>query len=562
MLGPSGRGSALADRVTPALALLTVIAALQATLIPAWRYGRSPGVLDAATGLMLAACALVVRGRARGATAALLAGAGLAWYLPAWVPTGSVAIDRVLVSLSLVHIGLLALAVLVATGWSALPLTVSLQSGAAVAAVLVAGSGALGGYQILLPLAGAMVIAATLSVAPLIRVSAVLLGGELLLGALLRLVASSAIEATVFRLHALAVMTVAVLLAMDSAQSPLRRTTLVGDPSVRLREELVRAAGVEAFDVLVRDDDGWVDLDGQPVDRSAGDTEVAAGWRILDSPAGIAVHPEDVSINAGSELAAVVDLVASQARLRAAVRRSVAELAQMQGRLVAAGDDERTALGERLRRGPLTRVARIGAELAGRAEDRELAAVARRTAAELGAIARGLDPLLPGESTAEALTRMASGAPVPVRVVTASSVDPLLGHPHEMALRRTAWFVCSEALSNAVKHAPGATVTITVGCPDPQPTAGERVVVAVTDDGPGGADPGGQGLVGLRDRAEAVSASLRIVSPLGGGTRLELVADGPPAGSSTVDAAPETVGGEQPAQSVTRSWRDEVMADG
>jgi signal transduction histidine kinase len=51
--------------------------------------------------------------------------------------------------------------------------------------------------------------------------------------------------------------------------------------------------------------------------------------------------------------------------------------------------------------------------------------------------------------------------------------------------------------------------------------AGRRVLsVSVRDDGVGGADPGGSGLTGLRDRAEALGGTLQLTSPPGHGTRL------------------------------------------
>jgi signal transduction histidine kinase len=47
--------------------------------------------------------------------------------------------------------------------------------------------------------------------------------------------------------------------------------------------------------------------------------------------------------------------------------------------------------------------------------------------------------------------------------------------------------------------------------------------MAVRDDGAGGADPGrGSGLTGLRDRVEALGGTLRVTSPVGEGTTLEV----------------------------------------
>ena len=48
----------------------------------------------------------------------------------------------------------------------------------------------------------------------------------------------------------------------------------------------------------------------------------------------------------------------------------------------------------------------------------------------------------------------------------------------------------------------------------------DALVVEVADDGSGGADPQGSGLLGLRRRVEALDGTLPVVSPPGGGTTL------------------------------------------
>ena len=82
------------------------------------------------------------------------------------------------------------------------------------------------------------------------------------------------------------------------------------------------------------------------------------------------------------------------------------------------------------------------------------------------------------------------------------------------AVENAAYFVLAEALTNATKHAPAATtrVELTLG-PD-------ALIIDVTDDGPGGADPTGSGLTGLRARIEALDGTLTLTSPDGGPTHL------------------------------------------
>jgi signal transduction histidine kinase len=79
----------------------------------------------------------------------------------------------------------------------------------------------------------------------------------------------------------------------------------------------------------------------------------------------------------------------------------------------------------------------------------------------------------------------------------------------------TAYFVVSEALTNAAKHAHASRVQVAVD------TADGVVRLSISDDGVGGADlTRGSGLVGLKDRVEAIGGSLSVQSRPGQGTCL------------------------------------------
>ena len=111
--------------------------------------------------------------------------------------------------------------------------------------------------------------------------------------------------------------------------------------------------------------------------------------------------------------------------------------------------------------------------------------------------ARGLDRALPSLRTARRERRRPAQRPrVSAEVATA------------------AWFCASEALANALKHAGAVSITLSAR------VAGTMLILAVTDDGPGGADPAGGGLVHLRERAQALGGSLSVESPPRGGTRV------------------------------------------
>jgi signal transduction histidine kinase len=103
-----------------------------------------------------------------------------------------------------------------------------------------------------------------------------------------------------------------------------------------------------------------------------------------------------------------------------------------------------------------------------------------------------------------------------------------------------AYYVVSEGLSNAAKHARASVVHVELTVED------AVVEVSIRDDGVGGAVADrGSGLVGLRDRVEALGGTLETLSPPGQGTRLlariPVDGDAPPPGGITPSSRPATV---------------------
>jgi signal transduction histidine kinase len=83
----------------------------------------------------------------------------------------------------------------------------------------------------------------------------------------------------------------------------------------------------------------------------------------------------------------------------------------------------------------------------------------------------------------------------------------------EDRLETAAYFVASEALTNAAKHADATAVAVTAA------RRNGKLVIAVRDDGVGGAVTSeGSGLAGMADRVAALGGSVTVASPLGGGT--------------------------------------------
>ncbi len=126
-------------------------------------------------------------------------------------------------------------------------------------------------------------------------------------------------------------------------------------------------------------------------------------------------------------------------------------------------------------------------------------------------LSRGIHPaILSRGGLGPALRALARRSVVPVSVHV--DVAGRLAESIEVA----AYYVVAEALTNAAKHsqAAGATIRVTL--------AGDALEIEVADDGVGGAtsDGGGSGLVGLRDRVEAVSGRLAVSTPPGAGTTL------------------------------------------
>ena len=78
-----------------------------------------------------------------------------------------------------------------------------------------------------------------------------------------------------------------------------------------------------------------------------------------------------------------------------------------------------------------------------------------------------------------------------------------------------AYYVVAEALTNVAKHANASEVNVSVDADGPE------LSLAIRDNGVGGANStNGSGLVGLKDRVEALGGQIQVLSPVDGGTSL------------------------------------------
>ena len=133
--------------------------------------------------------------------------------------------------------------------------------------------------------------------------------------------------------------------------------------------------------------------------------------------------------------------------------------------------------------------------------------------AELRDLAHGIHPAtLVQSGLGAALEEVAERLPLAIQL----DVPDFPGGRPPAAAEAAAYFVACEALTNTVKHAQASQAGVTVRI-----SAGE-LVMAVSDDGVGGADLAGRGLANIMDRAGAAGGEAVIDSPPGGGTHLQL----------------------------------------
>jgi PAS domain S-box-containing protein len=196
------------------------------------------------------------------------------------------------------------------------------------------------------------------------------------------------------------------------------------------------------------------------------------------------------------------------------------QLTASRARLVAAGDEARRRVVRDLHDGAqqglvhtivaLKLAKRALRQQDGRAESRLAEALghAERSNEDLRELAHGILPAV--------LTR--GGLPAGVRALTSRLQLPveleLASERVQADVEASAYFMVAEALTNVVKHAHASQASVRTSVAD------GALRVEVTDDGIGGADPTGHGLVGMVDRVTALGGRLEIATPPAGGTRV------------------------------------------
>ncbi|MET0995024.1 MAG: DUF4118 domain-containing protein [Mycobacterium sp.] len=199
-----------------------------------------------------------------------------------------------------------------------------------------------------------------------------------------------------------------------------------------------------------------------------------------------------------------------------------AELTASRARIITAADDARRRIERDLHDGAQQRLVSLGLTIrsveasipsdlvALKKQISDIGGALVAASEELRELSRGIHPaVLSRGGLPPAVRALARRCPVPVKLEV--KVDRRLPESVEVAV----YYVVAEALTNAAKHAGAATLTVAMEAgPD-------RISLSIRDDGIGGADTSkGSGLVGLKDRVEALGGHMVITSRAGGGTTL------------------------------------------
>ncbi len=316
-------------------------------------------------------------------------------------------------------------------------------------------------------------------------------------------------------------------------QAALRRIATVVAHGVPIDEvlsavvaELSRFAGVQSA-VLTQ-----AESDGMPVTVSTGgvgaaddqgsraevEVPIIAEGRPWGAIRVSAVPGEPLPADIDTRVQDFTDLVATA--ITNAVTR--AELTASRARIVAAGDDARRRFERDLHDGAQQRLVSLGLALrtAEATVPPELPELRKQlsdavsglvdVSGELQEISRGIHPAIAAKGgVGPAVRTLARQSAVPVNLDVI--VDRRLADSAEVA----AYYVVAEALTNAAKHSRATEVAVRIRA------GAMNLSLDIRDDGIGGADPArGSGLIGLRDRVEALGGSMECASPAGCGTSL------------------------------------------
>jgi signal transduction histidine kinase len=294
-----------------------------------------------------------------------------------------------------------------------------------------------------------------------------------------------------------------------------------------LRQALARTLGDPSLELAFwfPTERCYVDGDGAPV-RLPDDDSGRRATLVERDGQRIAALLHDPVLDDDAELVRSVCAAASLAleneRLQAELKARLVDLQASRARLVGATDAERRRIERDLHDGTQQRLVSIAMSLGllesklpaqeGEARPllRETRGALTLALAELRELTHGITPpLLVERGLSAALDELCRRAALPTHLRL--ELDRRLPDHVESA----AYFMASEALTNAAKHSHASEVRVAASC------AGGTLTVEVSDDGIGAAGAaGGSGLRGLADRVEAIGGRFTVSSPPGRGTTL------------------------------------------
>jgi signal transduction histidine kinase len=292
-----------------------------------------------------------------------------------------------------------------------------------------------------------------------------------------------------------------------------------------LRDALARALRDPSLELAfwLPGDERFVDAAGRPVELPGpGSGRAVTKVKRDDGYVAALVHDPVLDEQRGhvDAVCSAASLALENERLDAELRAKVEELRASRERMLSVGLEERRRLERDLHDGAQQRLVSTALNLRlarERLRDEPESAEALLSSAgdeldaaleELRELARGIHPaVLSDRGLATALEALAHRAPLPVEL------EALPSERLPEAVELAAYFVVAEALTNVAKYAYASHAKVSIE------QENGRVVVAVEDDGVGGADPArGTGLRGLADRLGILEGRLEVDSELGRGT--------------------------------------------
>jgi signal transduction histidine kinase len=299
-----------------------------------------------------------------------------------------------------------------------------------------------------------------------------------------------------------------------------------GPAPTRLRDALARALRDPTLQLgfWIAERRCYVGSDGLPLQLPDSDGARAVTYMERNgTPLAVMVHDRALihERNLMNGARAVTQLGLENERLQAQVRAQLEDVRASRVRIVVAADAARRRLERDLHDGAQQRLVSVLMHLRavrqadasrpdGTLAELDVATSELRAAlSELRELANGIHPaVLTQRGLTAAVTVLAQRSMLPVEVAIPDERHPPL-------VEATAYFIISEALTNAAKHSRAAMVRVAAG------RLGDRLIVEVVDDGAGGADPlRGSGLSGLGDRAAVLGGRVSVDSPPGRGTRV------------------------------------------